>query len=689
MDKKKPLLAEERLHVWSVGSNKAILSLFLDAVSGQLFVEVARPNATLSKESVQRYKRGMSASTSNGNGTAGAKLPKRSSSVTNLFLKTMRVENPEYFITKHAMPLGRKLPVDSWQYLTWSVAIFPDQIAVVMAVDAAEQFTLQIPFENGLQTTKTSSFSVLCVGETKGIKKTPPWYATTGVMIFRKSIPELQVLGELMSRGPDLTHPGVRFQVKQIAHNSGLIGVCPQDEETIEEIDAGQVIRSTFLLSLSAQNVDLVSVVDTDGTNPVGSVSFGEKLRPKRNHSFATNLVRSGGLDVLLYLFARVVEMKASPTMQALAMRTLLEAAHRNMYLFSDFKRRHSDAISSVLRASACDKGLQMLKIILDVAFDGPVLELVNEGTSYKLAAGRGCRLLYPELIISTINNFDAWVHDDGTEHVIEVIFEVLIWLNVSSVRGGAYSKRKLAQANVLGAILKFCKLHVGGISNRIKVTRTMAERLVELLEIYGPTPPGADFLDELAKLLLLIQEPSCVFVTQDRVNFYYLLAACAPEKGNKSKRARGAAARMTEQRWADGWRILRRSRRPTIDLERSSRNLSQESLWEPKISLWEIGMEMEENSVDGKGNVVKVKKVERKSNSRRRHVDVKDKVLELATVKEGDKVTSQRIESRDLIKMNRAIHNRKVAYRRRTIERRTPLYNRLRAHVRKIENRK
>lgn len=690
---------EEKCHVWSVGSNKVLLSLYLNCSSGQLSVEVTRPNATLTKEMVQRARRGNSATphppTANGNNNGSAK---RSSSVTNLFMKTMRVEYPDYCITKHALPLGRKLAAHQWQYLAWSVAIFPDQIVLVMTVAGAEQFTVHLPLENGLHATKTSSFSVLCVGETNGTGCAWPGsgrYSTTGVMLFKKSIPELQVLAELMGYGPDLTHPALRCQVEQIVPNGGL-GRTANGSILIEDrglggspiaMDEMQVIRENLLVSLSAQNVDLVTLEQ----EALGCIAFGEKVAVRRNRSFATNLVVSGGLDVLLYLFARVVELRESAAMQALALRTVLEAAHRNMYLFSDFKRRHSDAISSVIRAAGCDKSLHMLKIILDVAFDGSVLEVRDGGRSYKIGEQQRLeyRLLYPELIISTINNFDAWIDERGEETVIEVLFEVLIWLNVSSVRGGAYSKRQLLQANVLAAVLNFCKMHVGGISSRIRVTRTMAERLVELLGIYGPTPPGADFLDELAKLLLLIQEPSCVFVTQDRVNYYYLLAACPPNRSGKLRLTR------TAERWTSGLRMINRKRRSAVssthELERSLSS-SQETLLKARSSLWEIGAESAQAGGGGGDAVVTAHQGEvgLRVNGTKRRIsgNVRETVLEMSTIKEGDKVVAQRIRARDVVRVNRVVHNRKVAQRRRTIARRTPLYNRLRAHVRKKENR-
>lgn len=694
-----PSTADTRLHVWSVGSNKVIMSVYLDSITGQFSVEVTRPNATLTKDTAQRMRKSPSlASNGNGSGSGnGSASPaKRTSSVTNLFLKTIRVDCPEYFVTKGGgLALGRRMEAHRWQHVAWSVALFPEQMVLVMTVAGAEQFTVQVPLENALLVTKTASVSLLCVGETKTTTTTMTsavisgGYCTTGVTLFKKSIPEVQVIAELVSYGPDCTHLGTRCQVEQIVPNRGLVNGQTDGPGSLVEMDAVQVLRETLLLTYSAQNVDLV-VLDGEA---LGSMAFGLKLTPHRNRSFATNLVVAGGLDVLLYLFARVVELQETPTTQALALRTLLEAAHRNMSLFADFKRRHGDAISSVLRTVPCDKSLHMLKIVLDVAFDGPVLEVVDGGRSYKMAEGE-CRLLrYPELIISTINNFDAWVDERGEDTVIEVLFEVLIWLNVSSVRGGAYSKRQLIQANALGAILNFCKMHVGGICSRIRVTRTMAERLVELLGIYGPTPPGADYLDELAKLLLLIHEPSCVFVTQDRVNYYYLLAACPPDR-------KPTGLSRTAKRFAQGLPAIQRKRRvatAAAAVVERSRNPSQETLWKPRSSLWEIGGEAE--GVGGGGGGVGGEVVVageqsggndrggRTSRIRRKAANVRESVLELSTVREGDKVACQKIETRGLVKMSRTIYNKKVTRRRRTIERRTPLYNRLRAHVRKKEN--
>lgn len=666
----RPKDSDNKLHVWSVGSNKVILTIYLDAERGQLFVEITRPNVTLTKETISRKR----------NGSVGV-LPKKGSSVTNLFMKTMRVDYPEYFITKSALPLGRKLlEGGKWQHLAWSVAMFPEQIVLVMTVNGGEQHTVQIRCENAVQAAKNANLSVLCVGETNGgVGGSPLWsntgsYCLANLMLFKKSIPEVQVLAELMSYGPDFTNPG-RCQIEQRVANRGLVrgGGGLSCSVLFVEMDAEQVIRDNLLVTYSAKNVNLMWAAKA--TEALGFIAFGRRLVARKLKSFATNLVVSGGLDVLLFLFARVVEMPGvGKNMQALALKSLLEAAHRNMFLFADFKRRHVSAISSVLRTSLCDKSLHMLKVILDVAFDEDVLEVVDYGRSYKIKeTQRESRLVYPELIIATINNFEAWIDENGEEEVIEVLFEVLIWLNVSSVQGGGYSKRQLLQANVVDAILSFCKMHVGGISSRIRVTQTMAQRLVELLGIYGPTPPRAEFLDELAKLLLLIHEPSCVFVTQDRVNYYYLLAACPPDK---SKLGLG---RRAAERWTKGLWMIQRKRRAGV-VERS-RNASQESLWKPRGSLWDMGEASGVAAVPGRTK-------QGRKRRRRLEENVRESVMEMTKVKEGDKMLVYKgMQCRTVVKLNRAIHNKKVTRRRRTIERRTPLYNRLGAHVRKKEN--
>lgn len=117
------------------------------------------------------------------------------------------------------------------------------------------------------------------------------------------------------------------------------------------------------------------------------------------------------------------------------------------------------------------------------------------------------------------------------------------------------------------------------------------------------------------------------------------------------------------------------------VEMLQRSRNVSQEALWKPRNSTCgEIG--------EAAQNGQQLEKVERKRRIRRSEENVKEEVKDLVTMNAGDKLAGERkkIRCRDLVKLNRVVHNRKVAKRRRTIERRTPLYNRLGAHARKKE---
>lgn len=162
------------------------------------------------------------------------------------------------------------------------------------------------------------------------------------------------------------------------------------------------------------------------------------------------------------------------------------------------------------------------------------------------------------------------------------------------------------------------------------------------------------------------------MFVTQDRASYYYLLAACPPDR-NRLGMSRAA------KRLSNGLRMFQRKRR-TVSAMDKLRNVSEESLWE-------TGSESGGGEVLVAGDQSATKSGTVKKRRQKTVINVAERVLEMSTIRESDKEACLRIEFRDLVKMNRAIHNRKVERRRRTIERKTPLYNKLRANVRKKEN--
>ncbi|XP_045534557.1 uncharacterized protein LOC123721123 [Papilio machaon] len=267
-------------------------------------------------------------------------------------------------------------------------------------------------------------------------------------------------------------------------------------------------------------------------------VQWAGPAHVQRHRGFAPALLLLGGPEILLYLFARVVEAGGSAEQQAAALGVALRAGRIDARLHAALYARDAlQLLLPVLAAPACRVSHHMLKEILDVACTGPLLSV--SGQSVRLAARADCALREPRLLLLLLR---AWPH----LHTVQVSWEVeggevtengSLWaLALEAIcallRDGprrAFNQHQAARAHLLRHLLLACKERFLN-SDSGPLSTSASNSLVELVRALVGTPPLPAHLALLCDFLLLMHQASDTFVTHSRANFYFLLTAESPE---------------------------------------------------------------------------------------------------------------------------------------------------------------
>ncbi|XP_068632713.1 lysosomal-trafficking regulator [Battus philenor] len=270
-------------------------------------------------------------------------------------------------------------------------------------------------------------------------------------------------------------------------------------------------------------------------------VQWAARASVTRHRGLAPALLLLGGPELLLYLFARVVEAGGDAVQQAAALGVLLRAARSDARLHAALHARGVlDMLLPVLAAPACRVSHHMLKEVLDVACSAPLLSTGGAGgAAVRLAARPDCALLEPRLLLLLLR---AW----PDLHTVQVTWEVeggevtedgSLWaLALEAIcallRDGprrAFNQQQAARADLLRHLLLACKERFLN-SDSGPLSTSASNSLVELVRALMGTPPLLCHLALLCDFLLLMHQASDTFVTHSRANFYFLLTAETPE---------------------------------------------------------------------------------------------------------------------------------------------------------------
>ncbi|XP_037870206.1 lysosomal-trafficking regulator isoform X2 [Bombyx mori] len=251
-----------------------------------------------------------------------------------------------------------------------------------------------------------------------------------------------------------------------------------------------------------------------------------------RHKGVAPALYLLGGPDLLLYLYARVIELGGTASEQGAALGTVLRAARLDGRLYGALRL---DMLLALLAAPRCIVGPHLLEVILNEACSSPIMSV--NGDNIILMGRTDAVLLEPSLLVLLLK---AWRHlETGQEYNWEVEqggavgrgsgFALLLSAMLLLLRDHHPRRHfNLLQMNrldlmdylLLALKERFLNSSAGGLC------ASSGADTVRLARALLGAPPHPPRLAALQDFLLLMHQASDTFVTHSRANFYFLLTA-------------------------------------------------------------------------------------------------------------------------------------------------------------------
>ncbi|CAH2107925.1 unnamed protein product [Euphydryas editha] len=544
----------EYMHVFSIGHDSLLFELWINTTNGSVSVRLSRPDAMGSKlVSVGRARTALA---------AGARWRCLALNVAERVHK-------------------RRIHIQRRRCLALNVAERVHKrrihIQVTIYVDGRECETLSLPLQ-GILVRKATPCSLL-LGQAGGAAGGAAGGGAGGalhvggVRVYRAPVLAAPGALHLAAHGPDLP-----CQIPCESANFPSI-ITPEllelniDWDSVYEISSQTLreLHDNLLLTFYPHAPDIINLYHQAQTIPTvfggraaGGAGGGEAPEALRvrwsgaprvsaHRGFAPALLALGGPDLLFYLFARTVELRADAEEQASALALLLRACSVDARLAAQLHAGALDLLLPVLAARHARVNHHMLKVILDEACSSPILlPSGSVGSHATLLVRNESILLEPRLVLLLMR---AWRHFDTDEEVVweesggagEVPGEGApeggrqrgsAWLLALAALGAllapahphrAFNYYQACRVDLLRHLLHACKERFLN-SSRAALSDACSARLVALIRALLGAPPPLPHLALLADFLLLMHQASDTFVTHSRANFYFLLTPDTPE---------------------------------------------------------------------------------------------------------------------------------------------------------------
>ncbi|KAH8234811.1 hypothetical protein KR032_003569 [Drosophila birchii] len=559
-----------KLHLLSLGTNQAMVSIYVSH-NMQLIFELVKPNEQLSPVRVEEHMDAsaetasvISASTqaaaaANGKSIRQA-LKQTKLALLNSFGQMHLLNGHEsaaagssggYFEGSAVQLQHLRLPRHKWMHLVFGFQQQGDALEISIFLDGLEQHTMRLPFHNFRQLTRVHNFQMLALGEGQATRSTGsnssssrstldgsnPRYALSNVILFRRRLMDPSLMMNLTAMGPDFTE-FTQCQVANWKPNYGFVSLGRLASPNFgNHSDCMRQLRQARVLVYTAQQPDLVMSYDVSQEldmacygQPYGHMLYGELLQHQpQTIQAATSL--SGGLSTLLYLFARIVELSGNANTQALALDLLLQVAHSDVQLYTEFQRQDYLAlIGYVIKSEKCSKDVQLLRSIVNNACSQALIS--RKGESLNVNDNTMATLVYPRLVLAVLLRYSDWNRSGATHSdVLDMLFRCILALTRDKHPQRDFNMEQLQKSGLLVALLNLCKVYVIESPSPVQISPYAAECFVQILAVFAGSPPDSSMLDEIMKLLLLLHKPSECYVTHDRTHFYFLLTAQQPAK--------------------------------------------------------------------------------------------------------------------------------------------------------------
>lgn len=227
----------------------------------------------------------------------------------------------------------------------------------------------------------------------------------------------------------------------------------------------------------------------------------------------------------------QIVELSGTASTQSLALDLLLQVAHSDAQLYTEFLRQdYFSLIGYVIKSERCSKDVQLLRSIVNNACSQPLIS--RRGDGLHVNDNTTAILIYPRLLLGVLQRYSDW-HRSGATHsdVLDLLFRSILALSRDKHPHRDFNMEQLQNSGLLRSLLNLCKVYVIESPSPVHISPYAAECFVQILAVFAGSPPAPSLLDEMMKLLLLLHKPSECYVTHDRANFYFLLTPQLPVK--------------------------------------------------------------------------------------------------------------------------------------------------------------
>ncbi|XP_068142089.1 lysosomal-trafficking regulator isoform X1 [Drosophila tropicalis] len=488
-----------------------------------------------------------------------------------------------YFVSSAVVLQRLRLPRHKWMNLVFGLQQQADSLEVSIYVDGLEQHTMCLPFQNLRHVTKAHDYQMLALGEglpsssSSSSRSTldgclAPRYALSNLILFRRRLIEPSLMINLTAMGPDFTE-FTQCQVANWKPNYGYVNLAKLSSSNFgNHSECMKQLRHARVLVYTAQQPELVMSYDVSQEldmacygQPHGHILYGELLQ-NQPQSLQTATSLCGGLSTLLYLFARIVELSGNAGTQALALDLLLQVAHSDAQLYTEFQRQDYLAlIGYVVKSEKCSKDVQLLRSIVNTSCSQALIS--RKGDALQVNDNTTVTLIYPRLLLAVLQRYSDW-HRSGSMHsdVLDMLFRCILALTRDKHPQRDFNMEQLQKSGLLSSLLNLCKVYVIESPSPVHISPYAAECFVQILSVFAGSPPSSSLLDEIMKLLLLLHKPSECYVTHDRGHFYFLLTPQQPIK-ERSLVATNLSRVTTSFR-----RQIQAAPPPEIDTERAER---------------------------------------------------------------------------------------------------------------------
>ncbi|KAH8345641.1 hypothetical protein KR067_000178, partial [Drosophila pandora] len=556
-----------KLHLLSLGTNQAMVSIYISH-NMQLIFELVKPSEQLPPARVEEHMEAnadaasvVSANTqaaANAPGTLRQALKQTKLALLNSFgqmhLLNGHLTAPDvsggYFEGSVVQLPHLRLPRHKWMHLVFGLQQLGDALEISIFLDGTEQHTMRLPFHNFRQITRLHTFQMIALGEGQPTKSpgsssssrstldgANPRYGVSNVILFKRRLTDPLLIMNLTAMGPDFTE-FTQCQVANWKPNYGFVSLGKLASSNFgSPSDCMRQLRQARVLVYTAQQPDLVMSYDASQEldmacygQPHGHILYGELLQHQPQTLQAATCL-SGGLSTLLYLFARIVELSVNASSQALALDLLLQVAHSDTQLYTEFQRQNYLAlIGYVIKSEKCSKDVQLLRSIVNSACSQALIS--RKGDSLNVNDNTMATLVYPQLLLAVLQRYSDWHRSGATQSdVLDMMFRCILALTREKHPQRDFNMEQLQKAGLLGALLNLCKVYVIESPSPVQISSYAAECFVQILAVFAGSPPDSSMLDEIMKLLLLLHKPSECYVTHDRGHFYFLLTSQQPAK--------------------------------------------------------------------------------------------------------------------------------------------------------------